>query len=380
MISTVTGGRVLHSDGTFRTADVAWRDGQITAIGSAPPDANAFDASGAIVAPGFVDTHVHGAGGSNFMMGEPRAVSAIAIALLRNGVTSALMATASVPREETIPALTRMRRFVGRHPSGLDLLGLHLEGPFLSFEYRGVHRADAVRAPADDEVAEMIAALGPALRVVTMAPEVDGAVRAAERFIANGTRVSIGHTGASAADVHTFTSRGVRRATHVLNAMPSRAESTLVDELFADPRVVVELIADGHHVLHPAVRTLYKELGPERIAVVSDGADVTGLPDGPHRRWEGTDVVLLDGVSRTPSGTLAGSVSPLDASLRFLVRDAGVPLADALQSLSATPAQSIGATSKGELSPGHDADLVILDEELRVRATIAGGRLVHNVH
>jgi N-acetylglucosamine-6-phosphate deacetylase len=365
-------------DGTVVRADIGLEDGRIASIGD-DIDAghDAVDVRGALIVPGFVDTHVHGALGRNFMMDDEEATEAIGEFLVAHGVTSALMATASVPRSQTLSSLQGLAPQVGRRDSGLDILGIHLEGPFLSRQYRGVHRLDAVRDPSLEEVTALLSALAPALRVVTLAPELEGAVEATRVLRAHDVVVSMGHSGGAAAHAAAVIDAGADRATHVLNAMPQRHNGSLVDEIFSHDEVIVELIADGHHVPAAAIRSLYRELGPDRIAVVSDGADVTGLADGPHRRWEGTDIVLAFGTSRTPEGMLAGSVSPLDQSLRYLVHEVGLPLSDVVRSLTLTPARSIRAHAKGRLSLGADADLIVLDDDLQLLTTIADGRLVH---
>jgi len=374
----ISGGTVLSPLG-LAAADVVV-DGQTIASVEPPGDAKGdLDASGLIVAPGFVDTHVHGALGRNFMMGDADALDVIGGFLVRHGVTSALMATASLPRDEFGRAVTPLADLVARTPSGLDVLGIHLEGPFLSDDYRGVHRADAVRAPAPDEIDSLVDALGDALRVVTLAPERPGALDAVARLVEAGVTVSIGHSGADAPTVRRAVSLGVTRATHLYNAVPERTGDSFVDVLMDSPGVFLELIADGYHVAPDLIARTFSEAGAPRIMIVSDESDVTGLGDGPHRRWEGTDVVVRDGQSRTPAGTLAGSVCPLDGALRILVRSAGIDIATALRSLSENPARSIGATTKGRIATGADADLVLIDEAtLSIRATMAGGRLVHH--
>ncbi|HEY0248322.1 MAG TPA: amidohydrolase family protein [Gryllotalpicola sp.] len=380
-LTAITGGHVLSGeDGAIAPADVIIDGGTIAGLaapGALPPGPSVLDARGLLVAPGFVDTHVHGALGRNFMMAEREAIEAIGRFLSTHGVTSILAATASLPRDHTLAPLLRLARLRGRLTAGPEVLGIHLEGPFLSSDFRGVHRADAVRAPASDEVAELLDELDDALRLVTLAPERDGALAAVQALTDRGVVVSLGHSGASRAQARTAIDAGARRATHLFNAMPEQDGDSLVDEILDRPEVTVEIIADGFHVPPATIGSLYAQIGAARVAIVSDGSDVTGLADGPHTRWEGTAVVVADGASRTPDGTLAGSIHPLDDALRLLVREAHIPLNDALRSLSEVPARSIGASRKGAIRPGADADAVMLDQGLRVRATVAGGRLVH---
>ncbi|RWZ68469.1 N-acetylglucosamine-6-phosphate deacetylase [Labedella populi] len=376
----ISRGRVLLPDGRIRERDVVIDGGRIAGIeqpARSGLDAVDTDADGLLVVPGFVDTHVHGALGRNFMEGSPDAADAIGAFLVRHGVTSVTAATASLPRPAFEESVGRFPSFLGRRAHGLDVLGVHLEGPFLSPRSRGAHRADAVRDPDLAEIGRLVAALGDALLIVTLAPEAPHALEAVRTLRSAGVSVSIGHSDADGATARAAIAAGASRATHLFNAMPERRGDSLVSALLADPGVRVEIIADGHHVPPEVVAALYREVGPDRIVVVSDGSDGTGLPDGPHRRWEGTDVVISEGASRTHEGMLAGSVTPLDDALRFLVSRARVPLPDALRSLSTTPAASIGASQKGRIRVDADADLVLLDPDLRVVATIAGGRTIH---
>lgn len=374
---TITGGLVLTLEG-LQPRDVRVAGGSITSIDRPVSEPGDLDATGLVVAPGFVDSHVHGALGRNFMMADPDALDVVGNFLLTRGVTSVVMGTASLPRPEFGRAVAAMAALVGRRPNGLHVLGIHLEGPFLSQSHRGVHRTDAVRAPAADEIDGLLDDLGSALRIVTLAPELPGALDAIRRLTAAGVTVSLGHSGADGDTARRAIAAGARRVTHLYNAVPKRTDGSLVDVALRTPEVFLELIADGHHVAPPMLARTFAEAGARRIVIVSDGSDVTGLGDGPHRRWEGTDVIVRDGQSRTPGGTLAGSICPLDGSLRTLVENAGLSLEDALCSLSSVPARSIGEHGKGRIAVGADADLVLVDPATAtVRATVAGGRIAY---
>lgn len=378
---TIRGGRVALPGGEIMDMDVVTDRGTIVAVvqpGAPAATTTEIDAAGLLVTPGFVDCHVHGALGSNFMHGTPEAVDAIGEFLVAHGVTSAVAATASVPPAKLLESLTSLRRLVGRRPTGIDLLGIHLEGPFIGERFRGVHRLDAVRDPDQGEVGDLLDAIGDVLRIVTIAPERPGAIAAIRAFAARGIVPSIGHSGASPRLARVAIDAGARRGTHVFNAMPEpiSGDDSLIEVLLGDDRIAIEIIADGHHVEPSRVVATHRRVG-NRMAVVSDGTDVTGLAPGRHTRWEGTTVILSAGESRTPDGTLAGSVTPLDVALRNLVAF-GVDLPDAVAAVTAGPADSVGAVHKGRIAVGADADLVLLDAGLAVRHTISAGSLVHS--
>jgi N-acetylglucosamine-6-phosphate deacetylase len=267
----------------------------------------------------------------------------------------------------------------GRIPgAGVELLGVHLEGPFISPARRGVQPLEHLREPGPAALDRLLAAAGGALRVVTMAPELRGGVEAVARLAAAGVRVAIGHSDATFEQARAAFAAGASRVTHVLNALPplhhrapGAAAAALLDA------ATIELIADGRHVAPGMLELVTRLAGAARIALVSDGSDVAGLPDGTHRRWEGTEVVVRGEEVRGPGGGLAGGGGRLDRAVATMVREAGVPVEAALRMASATPAASLGARRKGRVAPGADADLIVLDDDLRVLCTIAAGEVVH---
>jgi len=379
---------VLLPDGRLEARDVVLEDGRIRALelpGAAKgwtehaPGSEVIDATGCVVAPGFVDTHVHGGLGANFMTGTPEAVTTISGHLAAGGVTSCLAATASTGPAELSEALRRLAARCGPVPGGIEILGIHLEGPFLSPDHRGVHIKEHVRPPARAELDRLWEATGHALRVVTLAPEVPGGLDALAFFTSRDVVVSVGHSGADYAQTRAAITAGATRATHLWNGLPPLHHRTPgpVLALLESPDVRVELIIDGRHVAMEMLRFTIGVAGRDRVVLVSDGTDVAGLRDGPHRRWEGTEVVLTDGVSRTLAGGIAGGVVPMAGAVRRLVEECGVLLADALVMASATPAASIGAHTKGSLAPGKDADLVVLSKDLTIVRTVARGQTIY---
>lgn len=344
-----------------------------------PPGTEALDVAGCVVAPGFVDTHVHGGLGRNFMEASPEALAVISRSLAAGGVTSCLATTTSAAPRQLLETLDGLAR-AARHPDsgGVEILGVHLEGPFINRAFRGVHLERYVREPAEDELRAIWEVAGEALKVVTLAPEVPGGERALAFFVSRGVQVSLGHTGAGYEQARLALARGASRGTHVFNGMPPlhhREAGPVHALLEADS--YLEVIADGHHLHFATVALLARLAGTERMVAITDAADVAGQGDGTFRRWEGTTVRVKDGRAATLEGRLAGSVLRMDRAVAHLVHRVGLRLEDALRMASETPARSIGVFDrKGSLRPGKDADVVVLGPDLSLRLTVARGRIV----
>ena len=382
MIDAIVGGRVLMTDRTLQPFDVLIDRGRIQGLvktgAQTFTDSEVLDAAGGVVSAGFIDTHVHGGRGHNFMNlgdGSPSVAAHLAAA----GVTSCLATTVTTgvaSLAQSIEDLAARTDLDG----AVDLLGIHLEGPFLDAAHRGVHPAEHLRPPSQTELDNLLHLADGRLRIATLAPELPGAELAIRRLVEAGVTVSLGHSGISHDGAVLAFQTGVGRVTHCFNGLPPihhRAPGPIVAAL-TNPSVHIELVGDGEHVDPEVVRWVWQQIGTDRLVLVSDGVDVSGLPDGPHHRWEGTPVLLQDGVSRTPTGGLAGGTKGLARCVRDLVRAGALPLADALCAASETPARSIGIEGvKGRILPGHDADLVVLDSDLNLRATVHAGTLTY---
>lgn len=382
MVDLITGGRVLTPERHLEPLDVVFdgaRIGHLAPPGTAPTDGDVLDARGCLVAPGFIDTHVHGGRGHNFMdLGDGAA--AVAGHLAAGGTTACVATTASTDPATLLESLADLgaRRDLG--PS-VELLGIHLEGPFLAESHRGVHRVEHLRNPRIEEVDGIIDAARGRLVIVTLAPELPGAGAAVARLQEAGVIVSLGHSACTYAQAREAFGHGVSRVTHCFNALPPihhRAPGPVVAAL-SDQGVHVEVVGDGRHVDGAMVEWVWRLVG-DRLVLVSDGVDAAGLPDGQYRRWEGTEIVLDGETSQTTSGGIAGGAKSLAACVRDLVRGGNLPIEAALVAASEAPARSVGVDDrKGLLQAGHDADLVVLDETtLELRATIRAGSLTYH--
>lgn len=382
MVDAIVGGRVLLTDRTLQPFDIAIVQGRIQGLvqpGSQDwAGRQVLDAGGGVVSPGFIDTHVHGGRGYNFMdLGD--GAPTVGAHLAASGVTSCVATTATADASAVVRAVTDLagRTDLDGH---VDLLGVHLEGPFLNHDHRGVHRPEHLRSPTRTELENLLQAADRRLRIVTLAPELPGAEQAISHLVEAGVTVSLGHSGTSYHGAVAAFQQGAGRVTHCFNGLPPihhREPGPIVAAL-SNPTVKIEIVGDGRHVIPEVVRWTWQQIGTDRLVLVSDGVDVSGLADGPHRRWEGTRVFLRDGESRTSSGGLAGGTKGLAACVRDLVRSGAMPLPDALCAASETPARSLGVEHiMGRVLPGHYADLVVLNPNLELQATVHRGIMTY---
>ncbi len=365
---TVVAGRLVL-DEAIAGGRVVMEDGWIEAVELDP----GLDDAARLFAPGFIDVHVHGWGGHD-AMGDVSALDGMARALARRGVTAFLPTAVTAPLDELERFADRVRTWRPVAPAdGAEPLGFNLEGPFLSDARRGAHDPRHLASPAD--VAETaLDGLVDGLVVMTIAPELPGALDLIERLAVSGIAVSLGHSATDLETARAGYARGARSTTHLFNAMTGvdhRSPGLAVAALELDD-VFVELIADGHHV-HRALWPLVARLKPsERLVLVSDALPVAGT-DGGRTRVGGLEVEVHDGrATLAGTTTLAGSVIALDSAVRNVVA-AGITLHAAVAAASGNPASLIGATDRGRIAAGRRADLVELDDQLRVRRVMRGG-------
>ena len=341
-----------------------------------PAAARVIDAAGQALVPGFVELQFNGGFGDDFT-NDPSTIWRVAEKLPCYGVTSFLPTIITSPLE-TIAAGQSV--VVGGQPPGFRgarPLGLHVEGPFLNPEKKGAHNPKYLRTPDAAAVAGWSPATG--IRLVTMAPELPGAMDVISALSSRGLLVSVGHSNATFEQAVAAFDAGARYGTHLFNAMSAlgHREPGLPGALLTDPRPTVGVIADGVHTHRSVIRLAWKALGPHRMNLVSDAMAALGMPPGRHLL--GSFPVVVDATSaRLADGTLAGSVLSLDQALRNLIDVTGCALAEALPTLTTTPSRAIGlGHERGRIARGHVADMVLLTSDLRVSATFAEGNLVY---
>jgi N-acetylglucosamine-6-phosphate deacetylase len=354
------GVRAALIDGVLVAGDVEIEDGRIAAHGL--PSSNGRG----LASPGFVDLQVNGFGGVDFLDADAAGYARAGEALLETGVTAYLPTLITAPEERLVAALGEIAE-VGRGPR---ILGAHVEGPFLSPRRLGTHPPSARRDP-DLALLERLLAAGP-VRLLTLAPELPGALDLVDLLVARGITVSAGHSDATAEEANVAFDRGVRTVTHLFNAMRpfTHRDPGVAGAALARPDVVVQIIIDGVHLAPDTVRLAWRAAAG-RIALVTDavaGAGVSG--DGSYRLGD-TPVEVRDGVVRRDDGVLAGSVLSMIDAVRNL-HALGVPLEDALDAATSVPGRVIGVET-GRIEIGAPADIVVLSEELEIERVLVGG-------
>lgn len=382
----VKGADILTPQGRMVSGFVVIEDDKILKVGSHGESREyhtdgheVIDASGLVLAPGFVDIHVHGGGGHDVLEGTPEAVAAMCQAHARHGTTSLVPTTMAASCEDLVRAVRTVADAARRGTGAAAVLGVHLEGPWVNPDIRGAQPLGAIRGASAAELDGLAQVSGGLVRMTTVAPELDGALEFIGAAVRWGIKVSLGHSLASFEHVRAAAKAGATHVTHAFNAMLGlhHRNPGMVGAMLASDDLTTEVILDGFH-LHPAVaKILYKCKGPNKLALITDATMAAGMQEGEYELG-GQRVTYRDGAVRLPDGTLAGSALTLDKAVRMAIETLGVSLADAVTMASAIPARVIGVYDrKGSIEEGKDADLVLIDESAAVRATIVGGAIVY---
>ena len=360
------------------------KDGIIAALGGAdkplPPEAASalkVDGEGGWALPGFIDLHVHGGAGCDFMDADEASLREITRFHARHGTTGMLATTLTASKERLDAAMEAASRFMASPMPYAQLLGVHLEGPFVSFKWKGAQNPDHILPPRLDWLEDWTDRWPGLIKIQTLAPETEGALEYIGRLAECGIVPACGHTDAALADIRAAADRGLRHAVHMFNAMRPyhHREPGTVGAVLTDDRIMAEIIADGHHV-HPAgVEMLIRAKGTRGVILITDAMAAAGMPDGEYDLG-GLAVVMEAGVARLrDSGNLAGSTLTMIDAFRFVVRRVGVSVAEASRMASLNPARQIGADAlTGSLAPGKRADVLLLDAGLDLKRVWIGGR------
>lgn len=346
---------------------------------SLPSGITALNLGDAVIAPGYIDLHIHGSAGFDVMDDSPDALPAIERLLARHGVTSYYPTTVTAPVDKTLAALERLADAIECHVRDDDTtprtrpLGIHLEGPFISHARRGVHPPTDLLPPTLAMFDRFWQAARGHVRMMTIAPELDGALELIAEAARRGVCVSLGHSDATLAVAESGIAAGARHATHTFNAMRplDHRDPGILGAVLTDSRLSADIIADGIH-LDPAIVKLFATVkSADNTVLITDAISATGMPDGRYRLGS-FDVDVKDGRC-TSDGKLAGSVLTMDRAVRNLAQFAEWPLAHAVSAATRNPARVAGLGSKGKLTPGSDADFVVLNQAGEVQRTFVGG-------
>ncbi|WP_020470798.1 N-acetylglucosamine-6-phosphate deacetylase [Zavarzinella formosa] len=387
-----TNGTIITPDATV-VGDVVVTGEKIRAVGrdlTIPIGSEMIDLENGYLLPGFVDLHLHGAGGADFMDGTTEAFRTVLECHARHGTTSCTPTTTVASHARHMAFFEQVKKFQDADPVGSRVLGAHLYGPYFAKEARGCHPAADVRPPTFEDYAPYLE-MSKYLRTATVAPELPGAAEFVKACRQKGVRCNAGHSHATFEQVEEAIGWGIQHVDHLFCAMSDRARlrqtqtypmrAGLMEATLYFEELTTEIIADGKH-LNPALMKLaYKIKGPNRLAIVSDAMRGMDMPDGQYVFGPPDSEAIVwkkDGVGITPDGkALASSVTAIDHGLRTFVATTPVPLVSAVRMVSLTPARIAGVEDKvGSIEPGKYADLVWTDKNLEIRGVWIGGRAV----
>jgi len=382
----LTAAALLTPTERLENAVLVMEDGVIDAVGTRTEIAitqsmNQVDFGDAVLAPGFIDMHIHGAAGHDVMEGTSDALAAVETLLARHGVTSYCPTTVTAPLDKTLASLERLGNAVKDAKSQKRQmraipLGIHLEGPFISTVKCGVHPLADITPPSTSLYKKLWDASQGMVKVLTIAPELDGAQEVITMASRQNVCVSVGHSNALAEETRAAILAGAAHVTHTFNAMRplDHREPGILGVALSDSRLTADIIADGVHIAPEVLRLFLAAKGDERAVLISDGISATGMGDG--KFMLGTFEVEVIGMECRAGGRLAGSVLTLDCAVRNVMQFANWKLERAVRLATINPARALGiADRKGSLAVGKDADIVVLSTKGDVRQTIIGGVL-----
>ncbi len=376
-----TNARFIFPDGIRDGLEIIESGGKICGIRETGlyPQTDACDLGGNFIAPGFIDLHLHGANGRDTMEASGEAFREICAYHASGGTTSLLLTTATA----TLPRIVRALEAIRICKSEMrQIVGAHVEGPFISKERAGAQEKDSIRDPDAESVSALLEFVD-VIERITLAPELPGALDAIDRFHAKGIAVSGGHSNAWDDEALAAVARGMRSVTHTFNCMSSMRKrdgervAGLLEVALSEPEIMCELIADGHHVSTTLMKMLYRAKGPSGICLVTDASAGAGLPNESSFKLGDVDCVVKHGGCWVADhSALAGSAARMIDLVRTMVRDVHVPLHEAIGMATANPARALQLEEKGTLAVGTDADLVVISPDLQVVKTFLGGEQI----
>ena len=334
----------------------------------------------AVVLPGFIDEHIHGAGGSDAMDGNTKDLAIIAKTVAKEGTTTFLATTMTQSKENILKAMRAVKEYrEAAGEQGARIAGVHLEGPFIAAAHKGAQPLEYVAAPDAKTFDEYNAACGNAIKIITLAPETDGALDFIRHIVAQGTVVSVGHTGAKYAEVKAAMEAGATNVTHTYNAQSPlhHREIGVVGSALLLEDLYCELICDTIHVSVPAMQLLVKNKRADKLALITDAMRAKGLADGVSELG-GQTVYVKGGEARLADGTLAGSVLRMNRALQNMVEKVGVPFTQAVDYCTINPARTLKMENEaGSIAEGKRADFAVLNDKFDVLYTVRDGKIIY---
>lgn len=383
-------GKIITPNGIILNGTVLVAGNTITVVSEKNVDAEdaiEINAQGKYIAPGFIDIHVHGGGGYDFMDGTETAFLTIAETHSQYGTTAMLPTTLTSTKEKMLQTLAVYEDANHNNINGAQFLGMHLEGPYFSMNQRGAQDHRYIRNPDPKEYKDILSRSS-CIKRWSAAPELEGAIEFGRYIKSKGVLPAVAHTDAIYEDVIKAFENGFTLATHLYSGMSGVTRRNafryagVVESAFIIDDMDVEIIADGVHLPAPLLKLVYKIKGADRIALITDAIRATGTDVRESVLGSITDglkVIVEDGVAKLPDRTsFAGSVATADRLVRTMVSIAGVSLIDAVKMMTATPARILGVSDKkGELAVGKDADIIIFDSNINIAMTMIKGRIVY---
>lgn len=362
------------------TTNIGIEDGKIIYIGNEENNIESIFETDGIVVPGFIDQHIHGAGGSDAMDGTEKDLQIISETVAREGTTAFLATTMTQSPENISKALIAVKDIMEKGEfKGAEVIGVHLEGPFISPKHIGAQPLEYVATPSVEIFDKYDALSGGNIKIVTMAPEQEGGEDLVRHLNSLGKVASMGHTGAKYEDVKKAVDAGAKNVTHTYNAQTAlhHREVGVVGSAMLFDELNCEVICDTIHVSVPAIKLVVKNKPHNKFTLITDAMRAKGMPDG-LSELGGQEVFVKNGEARLKDGTLAGSVLKMNVAVKNLVEKVGVTFEDAIDFATRNPAENIGVINeRGTIEVGKRADFTVLDNNFEVLYTVVGGKVVY---
>ena len=369
----------IAGEGIVKT-NIGFENGKIAYIGDDDKNIESILETDGIVVPAFIDEHIHGAGGADAMDATEEALQTISAYVAKEGTATFLATTMTQSKENISAALANVKKVIEKGEfKGAEVLGVHLEGPFISPKHVGAQPLEYVATPKAKTFDEYNAISGGNIKIVTLAPEVDGGLELISHLAKIGVVASVGHTGAKYEDVVNAVRSGAKSVTHTYNAQTPlhHREAGVVGAAMLLDELNCEMICDTIHVSVPAIKLVIKNKPHDKFTLITDAMRAKGMPDG-LSELGGQQVFVKNGEARLADGTLAGSVLKMNVAIKNLVEKVGISFTDAIDFATANPAKNLGVyNERGSIDVGKRADITILDRDFNVLYTIRGGEIIY---